>query len=187
MSATDADIAKPHPGGRPCKLTPEVQERICARLRKGMPRERAARRAGIHDATFRRWMTAGAAAQAAYDEGDGDNEGEEARKFRTFRAAVLEAEDACVEKDLDVVDGCAAGEDPKLAFAASKWRLSYRYREDFTTRVENTGADGGPVAVAVTGKLAVALFTDEQLRDMTPEQVAAAIDALGNKLEPEER
>jgi hypothetical protein len=45
--------------GRPCKLTPEIQAAIVARLSAGNYAEVAAASAGIHKATYYRWMARG--------------------------------------------------------------------------------------------------------------------------------
>ena len=54
-------IEKPtdRPPGRPAKLTPEIQRRLCAALRAGNTREAAAEYAGIGRATFYEWMGRG--------------------------------------------------------------------------------------------------------------------------------
>src|SRR5262249_59407761 len=64
-------------GGRPCKLTPAVQRRLCAALRKGVHYEEACALAGIGYRTFARWMK----------EGKRQQRGE----FREFREAVEQA------------------------------------------------------------------------------------------------
>lgn len=46
-------------GGRPCKLTPDVQERICAALAKGLPRHVSATLGRVHYYTMRRWEAKG--------------------------------------------------------------------------------------------------------------------------------
>ena len=65
------------PGGRPSKLTPEIQDRIVAAIRAGNYVETAARHAGIDPATFYRWMERGAK--------------ERSGKYREFRKAVEKA------------------------------------------------------------------------------------------------
>ena len=45
--------------GRPCKLTPEVQERVCAALREGNYLEAAAAYAGITYRSLRSWLNQG--------------------------------------------------------------------------------------------------------------------------------
>lgn len=45
-----------HPGGRPSKLTPEVQEKIVNLIKVGNYAETAARAAGISKTTYYNWM-----------------------------------------------------------------------------------------------------------------------------------
>lgn len=47
------------PGGRPSKLTPEVQEELKLLLRSGVPRTHAAEAVGIHRETLRSWTARG--------------------------------------------------------------------------------------------------------------------------------
>jgi hypothetical protein len=47
--------------GRPCKLTPEVHERLVEALSSGCYRDTAAQAVGIHVATFYRWIETGEA------------------------------------------------------------------------------------------------------------------------------
>ena len=64
--------------GRPSKLTPEVQERICQAIRAGNYYEAACAYAGIHYSTFRKWMQKGETAKSG--------------KFREFFEAVTRVE-----------------------------------------------------------------------------------------------
>jgi hypothetical protein len=66
------------PVGRPTKLTPQVQKRICAAIKAGNYASVAARAAGITEATFHNWMKAG--------------EGQESGEFFEFFEAVKKAE-----------------------------------------------------------------------------------------------
>jgi transposase len=64
--------------GRPSKLTPEVQERICQAIRAGNYYEAACAYAGIGYSTFRAWMIKGEKAKSG--------------KYREFMEAVTRAE-----------------------------------------------------------------------------------------------
>ena len=64
--------------GRPSKLTPEVQERICSAIRAGNYYEAACAYAGIHYSTFRKWMQKGETAKSG--------------KFREFFETIKKAE-----------------------------------------------------------------------------------------------
>ena len=54
----------PHPGGRPSKLSPEVQERICNAIRAGNYYRAACRYGGIDYSNFRDWMLKGQRARS---------------------------------------------------------------------------------------------------------------------------
>lgn len=64
--------------GRPSKLTPEVQEKICHAIREGNYYEAACAYAGIGYSTFRMWMVKGEKAKSG--------------KYREFVEAVKRAE-----------------------------------------------------------------------------------------------
>lgn len=65
-------------GGRPSKLTPEVQEKIVSAIRAGNYAQIAAAYAGIGETTYYRWMQQGREATSG--------------KYREFRQAVKTAE-----------------------------------------------------------------------------------------------
>lgn len=65
-------------GGRPDKLTPEIQERICFLIREGNYAETAARCTGLSDRTYYNWIARG--------------EAEEAGKYFQFVQAIKESE-----------------------------------------------------------------------------------------------
>lgn len=72
------ETRKRHPGGRPTKLTPEVQEKIVSAIRAGNYAQVAARYAGIGETTFYAWMKRGREAKRG--------------KFAEFQKAVKKAE-----------------------------------------------------------------------------------------------
>src|SRR3990172_8611360 len=151
--------------GRPTKLTPVLKRRLLGLLRKGVPRERAARLAGIGDATFHRWMAQGAE--------------QELGMFRDFRDAVIGAEEGLIEKACSGLANLITGKkvEPSTRLGAIKFFLTHRYSAEWSTRseVRNTGPDGGPIKVEGT---VVPLLSDEALVALTPEQLAATIGAL---------
>lgn len=96
------------PAGRPPKLTPEVQKRICDAVGGGNYRQVAAEWAGINPATLRSWMARGRRERKGI--------------FRDLRAAVLEAERAAEIRMVALVMKAAA-EDPKHA----EWWLERKF------------------------------------------------------------
>lgn len=153
------------------KLTPALQRRVCRLLGLGIGRGMAARRSGIGESTFHRWMAEG-----------------EAQEFgvkRDFWEAVRQAEDRYCElcaAELKRLAFKADSESVRLA-AVSKV-LERRYQEDWgqRSRSEVTGKDGAPVQVEATATVKVQpLFSPEQLAALTPDQLAASIAALVGK------
>ncbi len=150
--------------GRPTKCTPEVVSRICTGLRKGLPRERAARRAGVAESTFHLWMHKATTTRI--------------RKYLEFSEAVHAAEDEWVAKAMGKVTDLLDHEDPKVALQAAKFGLTTRFREDFAQRREQTGAAGGPVAVQLSGHVSTSAIPAEVLAHMSPEQLRALAEGL---------
>jgi transposase len=96
--------------GRPCKLTPELQERICDLLESGNTRRDVAYIVGISCHTFQRWMR----------QGRTDPESE----FRIFRLAVRQKEAAAVARNVQIIRDAASDQWQ----AAARW-LERRYPE----------------------------------------------------------
>ena len=101
--------------GRPPKLTPGVQEKIVGALRAGNFRKVAAPWAGIGVTTFKRWMSLGKAQRRG--------------KYRSFQAAVLEAEQAA-EITMVALVMQAARKDAKHA----EWFLERKHPERWGRR-----------------------------------------------------
>jgi len=123
---------------RESKLTPEVQRRIVASLRAGNYANVAAQAAGIAEPTFYRWMEKG--------EDKGEENIPEWEHYREFRESVTRAQ---TEAEETLVKRWAK-------HAITDWRaardlLARRHPERWksTERREHTGADGGPIGVAV--------------------------------------
>lgn len=94
---------------RRCKLTPEVQERICHAIRIGAYHEHAALAAGVSYETFRRWMAQGERASSG--------------QFRVFCVAVKKAEAAAAVGWLARIE--QAANDGQWQAAA--WKLERRF------------------------------------------------------------
>jgi hypothetical protein len=155
--------------GRPSKLTPELQDRICNALRAGNFIEPVCAVNGIDDSTFRRWMTMGA-----------DTPERKGRQpYRTFRAAVIAAqaipEVALVNRTYTEAMGipktcgkrhvvrcpCGCGTDVTIECdhtlyvdADSRSReflLSRKFPDRWGAkdRLEHSGPGGGPIQTAV--------------------------------------
>lgn len=152
--------------GRPSKLTEVTARRICDLIRKGVPRDRAARLASVGVSTFHAWLAEGAK--------------HETGKYRDFLDAVCMAEDELVAKAVSTVHdllGPKRGRAEAVRLNAAKFVLSHRFNREFSTRQEVTGKDGAPVQVQASVTIRP-LVTDQQLAELTPEQLTAVIAGL---------
>lgn len=103
--------------GRPTKLTPETQKRICDAIRLGMTRERSAEYAGIGLTTFHDWMSRG------NSEDDGI--------YSDFSAAVKKAESEGIAINLKNIH--TAAQDGN--WQASAWILERRHPDEYGKNV----------------------------------------------------
>src|SRR5262245_23976863 len=94
--------------GRPTKLTPEVQERICKALAAGNTKVNAARLAGIAYSSFKLWMQRG------------NREGETA--FSAFSASVKKAEAEAEDEKLSRITAAHTPHDDRVVKEKWKWR-----------------------------------------------------------------
>jgi transposase len=165
--------------GRKSKLTPEMQDRIVSSLRAGNYRDVAALTSGIHEATLYAWLNRGEAGEAPYDE---------------FLKAVKEAEAEAEAESLAIIRQAAAPH-PVLrvqttthpdgsvetvetrsveqSWQAGAWYLERtkqgKYRR--IDRVEQTGADGGPIQVEQTHVLELSTEQLEALERLHMERL----------------
>lgn len=119
--------------GRPPKLTPEIQAKIVEVIADGNYQEVACRVAGIAPSTFHLWISKGS--------------GDDARKpYSDFVEAVTRAEADC-EATIVRYWQSAMKDD----WRAARDYLARRHPERWksTERREHTGADGGPIGLAV--------------------------------------
>lgn len=112
-------------GGRPTKLTPSVQKRICEAIEQGATYTLAAQYAGISYDSFNDWMKQGGEAE------DGE--------FCQFFHAVKAAEGKAAVKWLRKIETAAN----KGNWAAAAWKLERRYPQEYGRQVhELQGKDG---------------------------------------------
>lgn len=136
------------PGGRPTKFTPERTDKLIQAIKAGHWRNVACKYAGIAPQTLRNWI---AIAQGP----DAPDE------YVEFLAALEKAEADAEVFDLALIRKAATGEKDedgeytvKPQWQAAAWRLERKNPERWgrrdSTKVELTGADGGPVDVRVS-------------------------------------
>src|SRR5439155_9145176 len=118
-------------GGRPTKLTPDVQERLTSAIRAGNFYEAACGYAGIDYRTFRRWMERG--------------ERESRGQFRALREAVEKA-----EADAEVTVVAQWRSQISSSWQAARDFLARRYPDRWrpSERLEHSGPGGGPIDLA---------------------------------------
>ena len=118
-------------GGRPTKLTDEVQDKLASAIRAGNYYAAACGYAGIDYATFRRWMERG--------------EREARGRFHTFRHTIEKAE---ADAEVTVVAQWRA--QIPTNWQAARDFLARRYPERWrpSERLEHSGPDGGPIDLA---------------------------------------
>lgn len=102
-----ASVAVVRPIGRPTALTDRVEETIIGNLMDGLSIDAACALAGIHPATFHRWMQRGEDARETLDE-TGTLPPEEER-FRDFRESVLDARAQAEQRAVLIVKSAMHG------------------------------------------------------------------------------
>ena len=108
--------------GRPTKYNEETETRITQALRAGNTRRAACAYAGISQDTFANWLKSKSHFADAIEKAEGDAE------VRNV---------AIIQKAAD------------STWQAAAWWLERKHKADWSSRVEQTGADGSPVKVIV--------------------------------------
>lgn len=129
-------MSRKNHGGRPTKLTDEVQRAICRGIRMGNYIETAALLAGVSKQTFYTWVKKGHAEREAGRNG----------KYARFLDAVEKAQAEAEALDLAIITKAAR----EGQWQAAAWRLERKFPDRWGRRkyeVEHTGKDGGPVQV----------------------------------------
>jgi hypothetical protein len=119
--------------GRHPKLTPKIQQDVVVSLLAGNFANTAAKYAGLHPATFWRYMKLGSEAESG--------------PYREFYDAVTKA-----ESESEVRAVALLRKHAEKQFQAAAWWLERKYPKRWgrKERLELTGSGGGPVQVAPT-------------------------------------
>lgn len=129
-------------------LTPALQRRIVANVKKGTHIEIAARAAGVSKATFYRWMDDG---RDRPDPEDPTKTIVASQPYRDFRDAIEKAEadleQSVVDRYLTVSKQAAFGNASHMAGFLGR---RFRGRWDPKQTVEISGPEGGPVKIEGT-------------------------------------
>ena len=108
--------------GRPTKYKPETVEKILEALRGGNTRRASCAAGGIDQTTFANWL----------------------KEYSDFSYAVEKAEGEAELRNLAVIQDAT-----KTTWQAAAWWLERKHKAEWSSRVEQTGADGSPVKVIV--------------------------------------
>jgi hypothetical protein len=117
--------------GRRTKLSPEIQSTLVCALREGATIAHACDYAGIHRATFHRWMQRGQ---------------EDEPEFRDFCDATTRARGQGVITDLCAISDAVRAHD----WRAAAWRLQHRYPQDYGAKLKISGDADHPLQVLHT-------------------------------------
>ena len=119
---------KKHPGrtGRPSKLTPELQERICEAIRAGNYIETSAARVGINKTTLYNWLTKGGRevtrVEAGLAKGRRCKVTAKAQPYVDFLDAIKRAEADAEARDVAIIAKAALKQ-----WQAAAWRLERKH------------------------------------------------------------
>lgn len=115
-------MADQQPNGRPTKYTEQNVNRILGALRGGNTRRASCAAGNISQDTFANWL----------------------REHSAFSDAVEKAEAEAELRNLAVIQDAT-----KTTWQAAAWWLERKHKAEWSSRVEQTGADGSPVKVIV--------------------------------------
>jgi len=104
--------------GRPSKLTPETQEKICEAIRLGATYELACNSAGVSYTSFREWILRGEKAKTG--------------KFLVFSEAIKKAEGDATKKWLSHIEDAAQDGN----WQAAAWKLERRYPANYGKQIK---------------------------------------------------
>lgn len=123
--------------GRPCKLTPEVHQRIVQFLRHGNSQKAAAEAAGITESTLQLWLAKGASGKNRFSEFSEDCKKAQAE----WQASMVRV----VERHAVGADGLPS------TWQAAAWLLERRDHKNWGRRVsaEHSGPDEKAIKVEV--------------------------------------
>jgi transposase len=139
---------KRKPMGRPVKLTPEVQEDICAAIRAGNYIEPSAIRAGVSKSTLYSWLKKGKTEADRVDRavavGRRAKVTAKLKPYVDFLDAVKKAEAEAEARDVAIISKAAMTQ-----WQAAAWRLERKHYDRWGRRqaLEHSGPQGKPVKV----------------------------------------
>jgi transposase len=153
---------------RPTKLTTEVEEKILKAIRSGNYAEPAALYAGVHRATYFRWMERGDPAGTAPTD----------RRYRAFRARVEQAKAEAEVRDVTMI--AKAGE---RDWRARAWSLERRHPERWARRAaaEEEGSSLERALAAAGTSYRLAALSEPEQNELARLLDRARVDNPANK------
>jgi len=118
--------------GRPCMLTPEIQESVIKAVAAGCYLKHAAMYAGVSYDSVNLWAKRG--------------KRESSGIFFDFYQSLKKAEGNAIVRNVGIIENAA-----NKTWQAAAWWLERRYPDDFALKMrqELTGKDGGPISMTV--------------------------------------
>ncbi len=134
--------------GRKSLLTPEIQQQIVTAIQSGNFQHHACEYAGIHTATYFRWLERG---QAEIDRLEQDETAEAdpvETPYREFCDAIKKARAVAVVQAVGLIRKAAVDG----TWTAAAWYLERSHPKDWgkTDRLEHTGSEGAPIQLNVS-------------------------------------
>jgi hypothetical protein len=108
--------------GRPTKYTEQTVSKLLEALKGGNTRRASCAAAGIDQTTLANWL----------------------KEYSDFSYAVEKAEGEAELRNLAVIQDAT-----RTTWQAAAWWLERKHKQEWSSRVEQTGADGSPVKVIV--------------------------------------
>lgn len=136
-----------HAGGRPTKLTDELQEKIITAIRGGCYVETAVVYAGINKDTFYAWLRRGAAELERVNRNARNRVRIAEQPYIEFSDAVMQA-----QAETEMIDITRVGLAGREDWRAAAWRLERKFPDRWGRRdaLELTGKDRGPIELEVS-------------------------------------
>lgn len=134
--------------GRKTILTPEIQQLIVTAIQSGNFQHHACEFAGIHTATYFRWLERGQVEIDRLDQEEAVEPIESETPYREFCDAIKKARATAVVQAVGLIRKAAYDG----TWTAAAWYLERSHPKDWgkTDRLEHTGREGSPIQLSVS-------------------------------------
>ncbi|WP_373896370.1 hypothetical protein [Virgibacillus sp. CBA3643] len=152
-------------GGRPEKLTPEIEQEIIKVVRSGNYVETACAYVGINKTTFYDWLKRGAREKDRLAKNHKARMKKDEKKYVEFSNAIEKALAYAEIRDVAII-GQAAEDN----WTAAAWRLERKFPDKWGRKdkqsIEHSGKDGGAIETSHKQQLDLSNLTDEELAQL---------------------